>query len=75
MPPPCEEAEEPGVKGPPSEDGGVSTRWSPYPVSTEQGVVLPGLRGAAAGAIIWSVESLRRISDDVSGWAGAGAGG
>lgn len=41
VPPPCEEHEEPGVYGPPREDGGVSRRCSPNPVSTEHGVVLP----------------------------------
>lgn len=66
MPPACEEAEEPGVKAPPREDGGVSSRWSPNPVSAEHGVVLPELRGAEADAAIWSVESLRRISEDLN---------
>lgn len=41
VPPPCEEHEDPGVYGPPREEGGVSRRCSPNPVSKELGVALP----------------------------------
>lgn len=63
MPPPWEDAEEPGVKGPPREEGGVSRRGSLKPVSTEQGVVLPGVRGGILEPMK-STESLRRTSED-----------